>query len=107
MPLFNRNSLKTITEMWNVVFVMGLESLSMTARGMELSQAAQIFLPSVFGCHGSQLQQAQNRKDEKCACSNKCMLVHARLCLLMNPTSLMVHATSCILEELCDLAGDK
>lgn len=29
--------------MWNVVFVMGLESLSMNARGMELSEAARRF----------------------------------------------------------------
>lgn len=86
MPLFNRNSLKTITQMWNVVFVMGFKSLSMTARGMELGQAAHRFFSRLYLVAMTLSSEWPKTEDEKCAHSNMRMFVHVCLCLLMNPT---------------------
>lgn len=57
--------------------------------------ARQIFLPSVFGCHGSQLLQAQTENEKHVPV---CVSVHVCLCLFINPLSKWFMKTSCILE---------
>lgn len=73
--------------MWNVVFVMGLESLGMTARGMELGQPACAFFSPVYLVAMALSSYGLQTEDEKCACSNMCVIAHVSLCFSMTPTS--------------------
>lgn len=67
--------------MWNVVFVMGFESLSMTARGMELGQAAHGFFSPRYSvamapsAYTDPKQRMRNMHVPVCVCVCMCVCV--------------------------------
>lgn len=74
MPRFNRNSFRTISLQWGMLFLSCYSwVLAWLPEGW--SSARQIFLPSVFGCHGSELLQTQNRGWETCSFQCVCVCV--------------------------------
>ena len=69
--------------------------------------STRILLPSVFGCHGSQLLYRPKTEDEKHARSNVCVCVCVHACLLFVYESHFLNGSWNILHTwgLCALAG--
>lgn len=87
--------------MWNVVFVMGLQSLGMTARGMELGQAAHRFFSPPCSVAMALRSHRPKTQDEKrvrstSVCAPVCLFAFAFFRRVQIPKR--VRETSCILE---------